>query len=80
MEGEQYKSVHDARVPIWGLRTTKVQTSLRSHSLLSTFVILLMESIIYKLATSEIAIFRVVSVAEQAGLGMPWSETPKARI
>ena len=58
-----------------GLRTTQAQTSLRS--LISAFVICLLESILYKLATSEISIFQVVSVAEQAGLGMTISETPK---
>ena len=47
------------------------------HSLISTFVIRLLESIIYKRDTSEISIFYVASVAEQAGLGMTISETPK---
>ena len=40
-----------------GLRTTKAQTSLRIRSLISTFVIRYLESIISKLASSEISIF-----------------------
>ena len=47
------------------------------YSLISNFVIHLLESIISKLATSEISFFGVVSVAEQAGLGMTILETPK---
>ena len=47
------------------------------RSLISAFIIHLSESIISKLATSEILLFFLVSVAEQAGLGMIWSDTPK---
>ena len=36
-----------------------------------------MERIIYRLAFSEISIFKVVSVAEQAGLNLTLLETPK---
>ena len=39
-------------------------------SLISTFVIHLLERIISTLATSEISMFYVVSEAEQAGLAM----------
>ena len=46
-------------------------------SLISAFVICLLESIISKLATCEISHFQVVSVAEQSGPGMIWMETPK---
>ena len=51
--------------------------SVHQGSLISTFVICLMESVTSKLATSEMAIFKVVSVAEQADLGMTWLETLK---
>ena len=54
------------------LQTTKAQTSLNS-----AFVIRLLESIISKLDTREILFFYVVSVAEQAGLNITLSETPK---
>ena len=39
-------------------------------SLISAYVILLLVSIISKLATSVFSIFYLVSVAEQAGFGM----------
>ena len=49
----------DARKPVFGvLGTTKAQTSLRiRRSLISTFVIHFLKSIICKLATGEISIF-----------------------
>ena len=58
-----------------GLRTTKAQTSLRSLS--SAFVIHVLKSIISRLAMSEILIFQVVSVDEQASLNLTLTETPK---
>ena len=47
------------------------------RSLISAFVIRFLESIICILATGEIAIFRLVSVAEETGLKLALSETPK---
>ena len=47
------------------------------HSLISAFVKHLLESIIAKLATSEISLIYLVSVAWQAVLGMALSEIPK---
>ena len=49
------------------------------RSLISAFVIRLLESIIHvsKFAASEILIFELVSVAEQAGLNLTFSEPPK---
>ena len=47
------------------------------RSLISTFVIHFLESIISKLAISEISIFHLVPVAEQSGLSLALSETPK---
>ena len=46
--------------------------------LISTFVFRLLESIISILATSENSTFLLVSVAEQAGLKLTLSETPKS--
>ena len=46
-------------------------------SLISAFVIRLLDSIVSKLAASKISFLQVVSVAEQAGLGMTFSETLK---
>ena len=45
--------------------------------LISAFVIRFLESIISKLATSEMSIFWLVSVAEETGLSLALSETPK---
>ena len=46
-------------------------------SLISAFVIRLLESIISRLATSKILIFLLVSVAEETGLSLALSETLK---
>ena len=45
--------------------------------LVSAFVIRFIESTISRLATSEISIFWLVSVAEETGLNLAFSETPK---
>ena len=50
---------------------------LHPHSLIRAFVIHLVEIIISRLATSKISIYSIVSVAEQAGLNLTLSETPK---
>ena len=47
------------------------------RSLISAFVIRLMESIICKLATGDISIFQLVCVAEETGLKLALAETPK---
>ena len=66
----------DARKPVFvGLRTTKVQTSL--CSLISAFVIRFLERTICKLAIGDISIFLLVSVAEETGLNLTLSETPR---
>ena len=44
---------------------------------ISAFIISLMECIISRLATNEVSIFHLVSVAEQAGLNLTFSETSK---
>ena len=48
-----------------------------SRSLISAFVFRLLKSIISRLASSEISIFYVVSVAEETSLSVVLSETPK---
>ena len=50
---------------------------LHPRNLISTFVIRLLESIISRLAMSEISLFYIVSVAEQAGFNLFLSETLK---
>ena len=47
------------------------------HSLISAFVIPLLESIISRLATIIISIFLQVSVAQETSLSQALSETPK---
>ena len=47
------------------------------HRLINAFVIHILESIIYGLATGQISSFKLVFVAEQAGLSLTSSETPK---
>ena len=48
--------------------------------LISAFVIRFLESNISKLAPSKISIFYLVSVAEQTGLNLTLSETPKTGL
>ena len=69
----------NARKPVFGvLLITQVQTSLRIHAVWSApFFIHFLESTICKLATGEIFIFYLVSVAEVTGLKLALSETPK---
>ena len=45
--------------------------------LISAFVIRFLESIVCKLETGEISIFKLVCVAEKTGLSLAFSETPK---
>ena len=47
------------------------------RSLISAFVIRLLESLISRLATSKISIFWLVTVAEDTGLKLALSDTPK---
>ena len=49
------------------------------HRLISTFVICLLESFISKLASSEISIFWLVSVAEDTDLNFVLSEPQRDR-
>ena len=51
--------------------------SAHSRRLISTFIICFLESIIYKLVTSEISFFEPVSVAEETDLSPALSETLK---
>ena len=70
--------MHFKKICLWWFANNKgADQPAHPRSLISAFVIHLLESIKFKLDTSEISIFYVVSVAEQAGLGMSISETPK---
>ena len=59
------------------LNNTGADKPAHLHSLISAFVIHVLESTISKLTTSEISFFYLVSVAEQAGLNLTLSETPR---
>ena len=59
---------------LWDLRPTKAQT----RCLISVFVISLFESITSSIATSKISIFYLLAAAEETGLNLAFSETPKA--
>ena len=48
-----------------------------NNRLISTFVIRFFESFIYNLDIGEISIFKLVSVAEETGLKLALSDTPK---
>ena len=48
-----------------------------SRSLISTFVVGCLDSIIPLISISEISSLYLASVAEQAGLSLPWSQTRK---
>ena len=50
------------------------------RSLISAFVICLLESIIYKLATSKISILRLVCVVEETGLSLTLFGNPEDRF
>ena len=63
---------------LWGFaNNTGADQSAHPHSLISAFVICLMEYITSKLATSKISLFYLASVAEEAGLSLTFSETPE---
>ena len=49
-------------------------------SLISSFVICLLKSVISKLATSKFYVFYLVSVAEETGLSLPLRKTPKTGL
>ena len=59
---------------------TGAEQPVHLHSLISAFVMRCLESIICKLATVEISIFQLVSVAEETGLKLALSETPKTGL
>ena len=52
----------------------------RPRSLISTFVVRYLDSIIHILAKSKISRPQLVSLAEQAGLSLTWSKTPKTKF
>ena len=74
-----YQMGLDARKPVFGGFANNKGADQPAHtrSLISTFVIRYLESIISRLASSEISTFSLVFVAEETGLNLTFSETPK---
>ena len=67
-----------ARKPVFGgCENSGADQPVHPGSLISTFIVPFLESIICKLATSEISVFKLVSVAEETALSLALSETPK---
>ena len=73
---------HIGRKPVFGgvANNTFADQPAHPRSLIRAFVIDFLESITSRLATSEISIFQLVSVAEQAGLNLTLSEAPKTGL
>ena len=68
----------DARNLSWGLtNNTRAYQPAHPRSLISAFVISLLESIICQLGSGEISIFQLASETEDTGLQLAISETPK---
>ena len=61
----------------WFVNNKGADQPVHPRSLISTFVIRLLESTISRLAMSEISIFELVSVHEQADLNFTFSEPLK---
>ena len=69
---------YDARKPVFEFANNKgADQPAHLRSLICAFVICLMEIIISRIATREVSIFLLVSIAEQAGLNLTFSEIPK---
>ena len=62
---------------LWICEHKGADQPVHSRSLISAFVIHIVKSIISRLATSEILICYLVSVAEETGLKLTLTETPK---
>ena len=67
------RDVYIGKVYIRGVNNKVAEQPKHPHSLIGAFFIRALDSIISKQA----AIFYLVSVAEQAGLDMTWSNGPK---
>ena len=66
------------KICLWGFaKNTGADQPAHPRSLISAFVIRFFESAIFNLATGEISFFYLVSVAEETGLKLALSETPK---
>ena len=72
--GIYYETCHE-KTCLCHMQPTKMQISLHIHSLISTFVIRCLDSIIPIVATSEIPRLLLPSVVQPTGLSVTWSQT-----
>ena len=61
----------------WFANNTGADQPAHPRSLINAFVIRFLESIISRLAISEISNFSIVCLAEETGLSLAFSKTPK---
>ena len=85
--GFQYTNDSGVSIYIWAsiclqgfANNTGTDQPAHQRSLISAFVIRFLESIICKLATGEILIFKLVFVAEETGLKLALAEIPKTGL
>ena len=67
---------HDMRKPVYANNKGTEQPA-HLRSLISSFVVCCLDSIISVVSISEISSLNLASVAVQAGLRLTWSQTPK---
>ena len=73
-----YNVSHVMRKPVMPNANNKgTDQPVHPHSLISTFVVHCLDTIIPLVSISEISSLCLASVAAQAGLRIPWSQTPK---
>ena len=72
-----YGQRHEKTCLRWFANNNGADQPAHPHSLISALVIHIMESIICKLATSEISVYCLVHVAEETGLKLAALQSPK---
>ena len=73
-----YNMCHVMRKPVMlNVNNKGADQPAHPHSLISTFVVHCLDSIIPLVSISKISSLCLASVAAQAGLSLPWSQTPK---
>ena len=73
---QKWNEAHHEKRCLCHRRTTKAQISL-PRSLISAFVVRCLDSIFLLGSISKLSSLYLASVSAQAGLSLPWSQTPK---
>ena len=74
----QHKMSHVTRKPVFAYANNKgADQPAHPRSLISAFVVRYLDSIIPRLAIAELSRLYLISEAEQTGLSLTWSKTPK---